>query len=166
MNIDSINYKIFEKVETILQFDIFNLNDIKNNYPTCLINLIKFEFGVMEYFRATRKYWINYYDYYMLNENEINFCKKFDEALNLYYKIKNYTFNKCQKYHEKAINILKKINLEEPNLVKEIKEFNFEENNTKKINGLNYEINDMHIINNENNNENIDNSYKEDLEFI
>ena len=166
VNIDSINYKIFEKVETILQFDIFNLNDIKNNYPTCLINLIKFEFGVMEYFRATRKYWINYYDYYMLNENEIYFCKKFDKALNLYYKIKNYTFNKCQKYHQKAINILKKINLEEPNLVKEIKEFNFEENNTKKINGLNYEINDMHIINNENNNENIDNSYKEDLEFI
>ena len=45
-----------------------------------------------------------------------------DTCLDTYYKIKNYTFNKCQKYHSNSIKLLKKMDLDQ-NFGNEIKEF-------------------------------------------
>ena len=111
-DLDNINYKIFKQIEKIMQNDAFS-NESIINYSPCLINLIKFEFGVIEYFKSIRKYSLSIYDYHILNDEEIEFCKKINESLDMYYKIKNYTFNKCQLYHSKAIKLLKQIDLDQ-----------------------------------------------------
>ena len=121
LDLDNINYKIYTQVEKIMQNDAF-YNDNLIKYSPCLINLIKFEFGVIEYFKSIKKYSLNIYDYHILNNEEIEFCKKINESLDMYYKIKNYTFNKCQLYHSQAIKLLKKIDLDQ-NLGGEINDF-------------------------------------------
>jgi hypothetical protein len=110
-DLDSLNYQIFTKIEKIMQNEVFSIDRI-NNYSPSLMHLINLEIGVMEYFRAIRKYCLNFYDYYILDDVEIDFCQKMDDALKIYYKIKNYTFNKCQEYHEQSIQLLKTIDLE------------------------------------------------------
>ena len=123
IDLDNINKDIISKVEKIMENDIFQ-NIYEHTYSHCLINLINFELGIVEYFRAIRKYYINSFEIKnnILNEDEISFCKKMDECLDIYYKIKNYTFNKCQNYHSNSIKLLKQIDLEQ-NLGSEIKEF-------------------------------------------
>ena len=121
LDLDNINYKIYTQVEKIMQSDCFSINNIVDYYP-CLINLIKFEFGVIEYYKSIRKYSLSIYDYQIFNDEEIEFCKKINESLDVYYKIKNYTFNKCQLYHSNAIKLLKRIDLDQ-NLGGEINDF-------------------------------------------
>lgn len=77
----------------------------------------------MEYIKAIRKYFITSFEINnnILNKKEIDFCQKMDKCLNIYYKIKNYTFNKCQQYHSDSIKLLKQIDLEQ-NLGNEIKD--------------------------------------------
>ena len=127
IDLDNINKKIYSKIEKIMQSEIFNYID-EYTYPSCLINLIKFEFGIIEYFRATRKYYTNSFEINnnILNEKEIHFCKKMDECLDAYYKIKNFTFNKCQKYQLNGIKLLKTIDLNQ-NFTGEIKDFIFDD---------------------------------------
>ena len=76
------------------------------------------------------------------------------KVLNIYYKIKNYTFNKCQEYHEKSINLLKSIDLEQ-NIDGEIQDFEYnaldKEYNKKMITS---NINNVIISNNNNSNNN------------
>ena len=154
MDLDSLNYDTFTKIEKIMQNEVFSLDKI-SYYSPSLIHLINLEMGVMEYFRAIRKYCLNFYDYYILDDEEIRFCQKMDEVLNIYYKIKNYTFNKCQEYHEKSINLLKSIDLEQ-NIDGEIQDFEYnaldKEYNKKMIVE---NINNVFISNNNNNNSNI-----------
>ena len=130
IDIDNINYNIYTKIEKIMESDVFFYDNVIN-YTPCLINLIKFEFGLIEYFKAIRKYSLNYFDYNILNENEINFCKKINKSFEMYYRIKNYTFNKCQMYHSKAKILLKRMNSEQ-NLGNKINDIIFDniENNT------------------------------------
>ena len=152
LDLDSISYQTFIKIEKIMQNEAFSIERINWFYSPCLKHLINLEMGVMEYFRAIRKYCLNFYDYYILNQDEINFCQKMDDILKIYYKIKNYTFNKCQKFHQKAKELLKKIDLEQ-NFEGEIQDFDNEilnENiNNNKDNIMNEnENNDMINIDN------------------
>ena len=122
IELDNIKNDIIVQVDKILQSDIFLF--IKENTDSpCLINLIKFEFGIMEYIKAIRKYFITSFEINnnILNKKEIDFCQKMDKCLNIYYKIKNYTFNKCQQYHSDSIKLLKQIDLGQ-NLGNEIKD--------------------------------------------
>ena len=137
MDLDSLNYNTFQYIEKIMQNEAFSLEKINKYYSPSLVNLINLEMGVMEYFRAIRKYCLNFYDYNILDKEEINFCKKMDEKLKIYYKIKNYTFNKCQENHQQSINYLKNMDLEE-NLYHEIEELDNKENCFDNIiNGMN-----------------------------
>ena len=110
-----------------MEYDIFSCDKVIN-YPNCLINLIKFEFGIIEYFKAIRKYSLNHFDNDILSEKEIKFCQKMNETLKIYYKIKNYVFNKCQKFRSNAVGLLKNINLEQ-DLGNEIKNIDYVEEN-------------------------------------
>ena len=123
LDLDSLDYQIFTKIEKIIQNEVFSIDRI-NDYSPSLIHLINLEIGVMEYFRAIRKYCLNFYDYYILDNDEINFCQKMDDALKIYYKIKNYIFNKCQEYHEQSIQLLKTIDLES-DICGEIQDFEY-----------------------------------------
>ena len=136
-----------------MQMEAFSYEKIYKFYSPCLVHLVYLEMGIMEYFRAIRKYSLSFYDYYILDKEEINFCKKMDEILKNYYKIKNYTFNKCQNYHHKSIDFLKKMNLEQ-NICGEIPDFHIEDNDNEIINenNINNNINngmDNNIINDE-----------------
>ena len=150
MDIDSLNYETFRKIEKIFQNEAFSLDKLNKLYSPCLINLIYLEMGVMEYFRAIRKYCLNFYDYYILEEDEKYFCKRMDDILKIYYIIKNYAFNKCQEYHQKSINYLKIIDLEQ-NFFGEIVDFNNEsiglENYNKATRENNFNNNGMNINN-------------------
>ena len=130
LDIDNINCNIYTKIEKIMESDAFVYDNVIN-YSPCLINLIKAEFGLMEYFKAIRKYSLNNFDYNILNENEINFCEKINKSFDIYYKIKNYTFNKCQMYHSKAKILLKQIDKEQKleNKISDIDFDNIENNN-------------------------------------
>ena len=168
MDLDSLNYETFTKLEAIMKNDAFSIDKINFYYSPSLVHLINLEMGVMEYFRAIRKYCLNFYDFYILDEYEINFCKNMDETLKIYYKIKNYTFNKCQEYHQKSINLLKTIDLKQK-YDREVNDFSdgiFNRNN-----------NDLNIINNKNEdidkederrdiNNNIDNEQNNSNEII
>ena len=136
INLDDINYNIYTQLEKIIEIDT-SIFENKDNYAPCLINLVKFELGVIEYFRAIRNYCISSFDYSILNQHEIEFCQKMDSSLDTYYKIKNYTFNKCQNYHSNAIKLLKKIDLNQ-NLGKEIIDFD-DDLNSIDINYINYQ---------------------------
>ena len=123
IDLDNINKaSLFIAEEVMQNYIIKYLN--KNTCSPCIINLIKFELGIIEYFRATRKYYISYLEIEnnVFTKEEINFCQKMDECLSIYYKIKNYTYNKCQEYHSYALKLLKEIDLKQ-NLGNEIKEF-------------------------------------------
>ena len=61
IDLDNINKDIISKVEKIMENDIFQ-NICENTYSPCLINLINFELGIVEYFRAIRKYYINSFE--------------------------------------------------------------------------------------------------------
>ena len=146
MDLDSLNYNTFQYVEKIMQNEAFSLEKINKYYSPSLVNLINLEMGVMEYFRAIRKYCLNFYDYIILDEEEINFCKKMDKKLKIYYKIKNYTFNKCQENHQKSINYLKTMDLEE-NLYHEIEGFDNKDNFSNNINnGMNINSENLNNI--------------------
>ena len=128
IDLDNINKDTFFIVEEIIQNNIIKyLNE--NIYSPSIINLVKFEFGIVEYFKAIRKYYINYLELNnnIFNEEEINFCQKMDECLNIYYKMKNYAYNKCQKYYSTALKLSKGIDLEQ-NLGNEIEDFNINNN--------------------------------------
>ena len=146
MDLDSLNYNTFMSVEQIMQNEAFSIDKINKYYSPSLVNLINLEMGVMEYFRAIRKYCLNFYDYIILDEEEINFCKKMDKKLKIYYKIKNYTFNKCQENHQKSINYLKTMDLEE-NLYHEIEGFDNKDNFSNNINnGMNINSENLNNI--------------------
>ena len=152
IDLDSLNYQTFTKIEKIMQNDIFSLDRMNFYYSPSLIHLINLEMGVMEYFRAIRKYCLNFYDYYILEKDEIIFCQKMDEILKIYYKIKNYSFNSCQKYHQKSMDYLKKMDLEQ-NFNGEILDFSEDSNDNFAQNIVDNNI-QYNIINNKNENNN------------
>ena len=154
IDLDSLNYQTFTKVEKIMQNEAFSIEKRKCNYSPSIIHLINFEMGVMEYFRAIRRYCLNFYDYYILDKNEIYFCQKMNDILDKYYKIKNYTYNNCQKYHQKSIELLKTIDLEQ-NFVGEIPdEIEININNNDNLEDSKAVINNEDTEDNEENEDN------------
>ena len=171
IDLDSLNYQTFTKIEKIMQNEAFSIEKRKNNYSPSIIHLINFEMGVMEYFRAIRRYSLNFYDYYILGKNELYFCQKMDDILDKYYKIKNYTYNNCQKYHQISIEILKTFDLEQKYVGEIPDDINV------KLGGLedskdaiNNEVNESNIIRNDidngNNDINIENDNNENYNNI
>ena len=156
IDLDSLNYQTFTKIEKIMQNEIFSLDRINCYYSPSLMHLIDLEMGVMEYFRAIRKYCLNFYDYYILEKDEIIFCQRMDEILKIYYKIKNYSFNSCQKYHQKSMNYLKNMDLEQ-NFNGEILDFSEDNNDNFNENIVDNNI-QYKIIKNKNENNCINNN--------
>ena len=51
------------------------------------------------------------YDYEILDENEINFCREMDNIVLLYYKLLRYATKYCKQYEKEAQDIMSKMNL-------------------------------------------------------
>lgn len=58
--------------------------------------------GAIEFHRVVRNYSLSSYDYNILSNEQINFCKNMDTIYFLYYKMLRYIDKFCSKYEKKA----------------------------------------------------------------
>ena len=93
-----------------MQDPVFSGKKIKNLSP-CLAHLISWLMGVIEFHRVVRKYSLSYFDYDILDKEEIKFCGEMDNILLLYYKLLRYANKYCKKYEKNAQGIMKTMDI-------------------------------------------------------
>ena len=164
INLETIPANVFRETDKILKNEAFSLNKIKG-YSPCLIHLIYWEMGILEFHRAVRYFCLNFYDMKILSKEEIVFCGQMDNISIMFNKLKYYNYTYCKDYESDAINIMKELNsgtLEENEEIKEDKkEYEIDE---ERIVDYNYEEeennvpqNNIQEVNNDNNNKNEEN---------
>ena len=178
INLETIPANIFRETDKILKNEAFSLNKMKG-YSPCLIHLIYWEMGILEFHRAVRYFCLNFYDMKILSKEEIVFCGQMDNISIMFNKLKYYNYTYCKDYEKDAINIMKELNsgtLEENEEIKEDKkEYEIDE---ERIVDYNYEEEEKNVpqnniqeVNNDNNkNEenynNIENMNENNIENI
>ena len=108
IELELLPHKLFKKVESLMKDKLFEEKNIKSICP-CFYKLTNWVLGVLEFHRAIRKYSLSGYDYDILNKEEINFCKKMDDIILLYFKLNRYINKNCQVYENKAKKIMKEM---------------------------------------------------------
>ena len=103
----------FRQVEKLMQEQEFS-NEKMKYFSPCLNHLIFWEMGVVEFHRVVRNYSLSYYDYNILNEDEIVFCQQMDNIILIYYKLLRYANKYCKKYENEATELMKTMNIEQP----------------------------------------------------
>ena len=114
--------------------------------------------GVIEFHRVIRNYSLSYYDYSILDNDEIIFCQQMDNIILIYYKLLRYANKYCKVYEKNAMELMKSMNIqtEETEGDNEIENENNNEINyvdENKMDNDNNEINNDNEINDNNNNE-------------
>ena len=112
MELETIPNERFSMVEKTLEHQVFSPEKTKSFSP-CLMHMICWVNGVIEFHRVIRKYSLSGYDYEILDENEINFCREMDSIVLLYYKLLRYATKYCKKNEKDAQEIMGKMNLGE-----------------------------------------------------
>ncbi len=107
LELETIPYKIFNKVENSLGKNNFNIKSLS----PCFNHLINWVIGVIEFHRVIRKYSLSNYDYEILSEDEINFCLEMDNIVLLYYKLLRYATKHCKDYEKNAQIIMDNMNI-------------------------------------------------------
>ena len=102
----------FRQVEKLMQEPEFT-NEKMKYFSPCLNHLIYWEMGVVEFHRVVRNYCLSYYDYNILDENEINFCLQMDNIILIYYKLLRYANKYCKKYENDATELMKSMNIQQ-----------------------------------------------------
>ena len=110
MELETIPNDRFRMVEKTLENKVFSQEKTKSFSP-CLLHMIYWVNGVIEFHRVIRKYSLSEYDYEILDENEINFCREMDNIVLLYYKLLRYATKYCKKNEKEAQEIMSKMNL-------------------------------------------------------
>ena len=82
---------------SILKNEAFSLNKMKG-YSPCLIHLIYWEMGILEFHRAVRYFCLNFYDMKILSKEEIVFCGQMDNINIMFNKLKYYNYTYCKEY--------------------------------------------------------------------
>ena len=113
MELETIPNERFRMVEKTLENQVFSPEKTKSFSP-CLLHMISWVNGVIEFHRVIRKYSLSGYDYEILDENEINFCREMDNIVLLYYKLLRYASKYCKKNEKDAQEIMVKMNLVTP----------------------------------------------------
>ena len=107
LELETIPYKIFNKVENSLGKNNYNVKSLS----PCFNHLINWVIGVIEFHRVIRKYSLSNYDYEILSEDEINFCLEMDNIVLLYYKLLRYATKHCKDYEKNAQIIMDNMNI-------------------------------------------------------
>ena len=110
LELETIPVSKFNQAEKLMQDPVFSGKKIKNLSP-CLAHLISWLMGVIEFHRVVRKYSLSYFDYDILNKEEIKFCGEMDNILLLYYKLLRYANKYCKKYEKNAQEIMKTMDI-------------------------------------------------------
>jgi hypothetical protein len=112
LELETIPIQKFQKVEKLINDKNFINESIKILSP-CLSHLINWEMGVVEFHRVVRPYSLSYYDYNILDKNEIEFCLQMDNIIVIYYKLLKYTSKYCKEYEKDARELMSTMNLDE-----------------------------------------------------
>ena len=110
LELETIPIVRFNQAERLMQDSVFNESKIKSLSP-CLSHLISWLMGVIEFHRVVRKYSLSYYDYDILDKDELKFCGEMDNILLLYYKLLRYANKYCKKYEKAAEEIMKTMDI-------------------------------------------------------
>ena len=111
LELETIPLHRFNQVEKLMQDPVYNEDKIRSLSP-CLYHLMYWLMGVVEFHRVFRKYSLSYYDYELLEKEEIEFCVEMDNLLLLYYKLMRYVNKYCKKYEKTANEMIKSIDLQ------------------------------------------------------
>ncbi len=95
----------FKQLEALLESESFKFSAIKKLSNRFHILLIWYT-GIIEFHRACRPFSLNNYDYDLLSENEIFFCRNMDNIYLLYFKLLRFTSKYCKNYEKAAYQIL------------------------------------------------------------
>ena len=157
LELETITLNKFNKVEKLMQDQEFS-NERMRYFSPCLNHLICWEMGVVEFHRVIRNYSLSYYDYSILDNDEIIFCQQMDNIILIYYKLLRYANKYCKVYEKNATELMKSMNIqtEETEGDNEIENENNNEINyvdENKMDNDNNEINNDNEINDNNNNE-------------
>jgi hypothetical protein len=112
LELETIPIQKFQKVEKLINDKNFINESIKILSP-CLSHLINWEMGVVEFHRVVRPYSLSYYDYNILDKNEIEFCLQMDNIIVIYYKLLKYTSKYCKECEKDARELMSTMNLDE-----------------------------------------------------
>ena len=110
--------------------------------------------GVIEFHRVIRNYSLSYYDFSILDNDEIIFCQQMDNIVLIYYKLLRYANKYCKIYEKNALDLMKSMNIQ----IDDDNENDIDNNNNIQNDEIkeNNEINDNQEENddNEENNDN------------
>ena len=165
----------FSKVEKLMQDQEFS-NERMKYFSPCLNHLICWEMGVIEFHRVIRNYSLSYYDYSILDNNEIIFCQQMDNIVLIYYKLLRYANKYCKTYEKNALELLMKsmniqIDDDNENEAENNNDYNDNENDIDNNNNIqndeineNNEIHDNEEENYDNDENNENNNNEEDID--
>ena len=165
LELETITMSKFNKVEKLMQDQEFS-NERMKYFSPCLNHLICWEMGVIEFHRVIRNFSLSYYDFSILDNEEIIFCQQMDNIVLIYYKLLRYANKYCKAYEKYALELMKSMNIqiddENENDVENNNDYNDNENAVDNNNYIqNDEINENnethdneeeHYDNDENNN--------------
>ena len=112
LELETIPIQKFQKVEKLISDRNFINESVKILSP-CLSHLINWEMGVVEFHRVVRPYSLSYYDYNILDKNEIEFCLQMDNIVIIYYKLLKYTSKYCKQYEKDARELMNSMDLDD-----------------------------------------------------
>ena len=114
MELETIQNERFHLVVKTMENPVFSPEKMKSLSP-CLAHLVSWVNGVVEFHRVIRKYSLSSYDFEILDENEINFCREMDKIILLYYKLLRYATKYCKNYEKDAQDIMNEMNIASEN---------------------------------------------------
>ena len=164
----------FNKVEKLMQDQEFS-NERMKYFSPCLNHLICWEMGVIEFHRVIRNYSLSYYDFSILDNDEIIFCQQMDNIVLIYYKLLRYANKYCKIYEKNALDLMKSMNIQidddNENEAENNNDYNDNENDIDNNNNIqndeineNNEIHDNEEENYDNDENNENNNNEEDID--
>ena len=111
LELETIRMSKFSKVEKLMQDQEFS-NERMKYFSPCLNHLICWEMGVIEFHRVIRNYSLSYYDFSILDNEEIIFCQQMDNIVLIYYKLLRYANKYCKTYEKNALELMKSMNIQ------------------------------------------------------
>ena len=145
LELETITMSKFNKVEKLMQDQEFS-NERMKYFSPCLNHLICWEMGVIEFHRVIRNYSLSYYDFSILDNDEIIFCQQMDNIVLIYYKLLRYANKYCKIYEKNALDLMKSMNIQ----IDDDNENDIENNNDDNENDIenNNDYNENDIDNN------------------
>ena len=111
LEIELIPNEIINKVEELLKNNEYFKPEYMKRFNPCFSNVVSWVIGIIELYKALRKYTTNKYDIEILEKKEIKFCKIIDDSILNYYKVFRYANFYCKQYDKEAKELINQIDI-------------------------------------------------------